>query len=130
MASRVFGCSSPFGATGLSSQGSMAMVAPPGVVMTHAAWPHQVAVVPPGAAFVAAGAVAAAAGGLAPAGAAGGGVAGLAAGAAGAGFSSAWAMSENVPTTNPTVHRTWGRFMDPPLGRALYITRPGSPGQA
>src|SRR6185312_4203404 len=62
MASRVLGWSS-FGALGLSSQGSMAMVAPPGVVMIQAAWPHQVAVVTPaGAGFSAAGAAGAAAG--------------------------------------------------------------------
>src|SRR6185312_16750703 len=68
MASSALGCSI-FGALGLSSQGSMAIVAPPGVVITHAACPHQVAVVPPavgaGAGFAAAGAGFAAAGALA-----------------------------------------------------------------
>src|SRR5579863_7047089 len=39
-----------FGAIGLSNHGSMAIVAPPGVVMTQAAWPQKVAVVPVGAA--------------------------------------------------------------------------------
>src|SRR5436305_2930313 len=52
MASSDFGCSI-FGAFGLSSQGSTAMVAPPGVVITQAACPHQVAVVTPAAAGVA-----------------------------------------------------------------------------
>src|SRR5262245_51830163 len=65
MASSVFG-SSALGAFGLSKKGSMAMVAPPGVVITHAACPHHVAVVPPAAAGAAgAGAAGAAAGGAA-----------------------------------------------------------------
>src|SRR5689334_18033332 len=49
MASSVFGCSI-FGAIGLSSHGSMAIAAPPGVVITQAACPHHVAVVADGAA--------------------------------------------------------------------------------
>ena len=52
MASSFVGFSS-LGAIGLSSHGSIAIVAPPGVVMIQAAWPQNVAVVPPavGAAF-------------------------------------------------------------------------------
>ncbi len=49
----------------------MAMVAPPGVVMTQAACPHQVAVVPPAGVGAAEGAAAAGAGLAAGAGAAG-----------------------------------------------------------
>src|SRR6266498_2074450 len=49
IASSAFGCAI-FGAIGLSSQGSIAIVAPPGVWMIHAAWPHHVAVVAVGAA--------------------------------------------------------------------------------
>src|SRR3954452_9792802 len=49
IASSALGCSI-FGAIGLSSQGSIAIVAPPGVWMIHAAWPHQVAVVAVGGA--------------------------------------------------------------------------------
>src|SRR3954453_10165999 len=54
IASSAFGCSI-FGAIGLSSQGSIAIVAPPGVWMIHAAWPHQVAVVAVGGAAAGAG---------------------------------------------------------------------------
>src|SRR4029079_2021899 len=47
MASSTFGCSI-LGDIGLSSHGSTAIVAPPGVVMIQAAWPHHVAVVADG----------------------------------------------------------------------------------
>src|SRR5580692_4689443 len=60
MASSALGCSI-FGALGLSSQGSIAIVAPAGVVMMKAACPHQVATAPPGAGAAAAGAAAGAA---------------------------------------------------------------------
>src|SRR4051812_25069968 len=107
MASSAFGCSI-LGAFGLSSQGSMAIVAPPGVVMTQAACPHQVAVVPPAAVGAADGAAAAGAAGLAAAAGAG-----AEAGAAGFGASAAKAGGgDSAPRAIRVIDTFDTRIMD------------------
>ncbi len=54
IASRFVGIAAPWGAFGFLNHGSIAIVAPPGVVITNAAWPHQVTWVLPAPAFGAA----------------------------------------------------------------------------